>query len=160
LVIELRRDLIRVFVLGVALPALLLGNTSAWASKKKALETYSAEDPDPMEASASAITLAPGEAPGIAAPQERPLPPSAGSVKIQAAPQGPAVSARWQTAKYDRVPTTQTDGISYRLRLVEEILRKHGRAYDYRSLTVKDLELILAELDAQAERGIVSGDGR
>jgi hypothetical protein len=104
-----------------------------------------------METSASAISVPAGEEAGIAPQTDRPAPPSAGSVRVQAAPQAGPVSTRWQSARFDPVPQPQRDGIARRLGLVEEILRKHGRAYDYRSLTVRDLETILAELDAQAE---------
>jgi hypothetical protein len=153
----------RIPIAAVTLSALLLGPSPAWAAKKKrasstqssagALETYSAEDPDPMETSASAISIPAGEAAGVApaSDRERPGAPSAGSVRSQSTPLAPASASRWQTAAFDRVPLTQADGIARRLRLVEDIMRRHGRAYDYRSLTVHDLEMILAELDAQAE---------
>jgi hypothetical protein len=164
-----RTSILRITTAALALSALVLGPQAAFASKKKKkststqsstgpLETYSAEDPDPMETSSSAITLPAGEAAGIAPREERerPAAPSAGSVRA-GVPTQAAVSNRWQTAQYDRVPIEQTNGVAKRLGLVEEILRKHGRAYDYRSLTVRDLEQILAELDAQA---VLSGNGR
>src|SRR5262249_42158984 len=51
---------------------------------------------------------------------------------------------------YDPVPVGQAEPLSRRLRLVDEMIRKYGRAYDYRIHTVKELEAILADLDAQA----------
>jgi hypothetical protein len=150
---------------------LLLGVSPVWAAKKKSptstrsastLETYSAEDPDPMETSASAITIPAGEAAGTAAPEiaesERATPPSSGNVRSGLTVPPPAVSTRWQTATFDSVPQAQADGVAKRLKLVEEIVRRYGRAYDYRSLTSKDLELILAELDAKADGALQSGN--
>jgi hypothetical protein len=151
------------FIVAATLLALVSGVSPAFAAKKKhptktrstkqGVETYSAEDPDPMERSASAITLPAGDAAGIAAP-EGATPPSAGSVRSTLDIPPPSVSTRWQTAPFDAVPQSQADGISKRLGLVEEILRKYGRAYDYRTLTIKDLQAILADLDAQATRSV------
>jgi hypothetical protein len=128
---------------------LVLAPSGAFAakhSKKTAPETYTAADPDPMEASASAVT---SQQAGTAPPEDRPAPPSAGSVHAQVTTTPPPSASRWQTAPFDKVPPPQTDGISRRLHLVDEILRRYGRAYDYRTLTVKDLEMIQSELDAK-----------
>lgn len=49
---------------------------------------------------------------------------------------------------YDPVPADQVDALSKRLKLVEELIRKHGRAYDYRTLTIKELEALIEGLSA------------
>lgn len=49
---------------------------------------------------------------------------------------------------YDPVPSDQIDALSRRLQLVDALIRRHARAYDYRTHTVHDLELTLAKLDA------------
>jgi hypothetical protein len=51
---------------------------------------------------------------------------------------------------YDPVPSDQIDALGRRLELVDALVRRHARAYDYRTHTVRDLELILAKLDASA----------
>ncbi len=51
---------------------------------------------------------------------------------------------------FDLVPSDQMHPLVRRIHLVEEIVRKHARAYDYRIHTIAELEKILAELDAAA----------
>jgi hypothetical protein len=51
------------------------------------------------------------------------------------------------TYTYDPVPSEQANAIAKRLQIVEILLRKYGRAYDYRIHTYKDLKKVLAELD-------------
>lgn len=53
---------------------------------------------------------------------------------------------------YDLVPTNQTDPLIQRLKLVEQLILKYNRAYDYRVHTIKDLESILAKLDQKNEQ--------
>jgi hypothetical protein len=48
---------------------------------------------------------------------------------------------------YDPVPSDQTGPITKRLKVIETLILKHGRAYDYRSHTAKELESILKKLD-------------
>ncbi len=50
---------------------------------------------------------------------------------------------------YFSVPSRQTDLIAARLQVVEAILIESGRAYDYRSHTMKELKNILNEIRAQ-----------
>ncbi len=52
---------------------------------------------------------------------------------------------------FETVPDPQRDSIAQRLELVERLIRDHGRAYDYRVMTVAQLEKTLAELDAKVE---------
>ena len=44
---------------------------------------------------------------------------------------------------YDQVPAEKTEMILKRLRVTEEILKKTGRAYDYRKMTTSQLEATL-----------------
>jgi hypothetical protein len=55
--------------------------------------------------------------------------------------------------KFDPVPAEQVGLIVKRLRIVERLLREHGRAYDYRSHTLRELEEILNRLQASAPHG-------
>lgn len=52
-----------------------------------------------------------------------------------------------QDLSYDPVPSDQIDGMATRLHLVEALIRRHGRAYDYRVHTVRELQAILAKLE-------------
>lgn len=61
----------------------------------------------------------------------------------------PAEKPVKQTSVFFEVPTERKATIAKRLKLVESILLKSGRAYDYRSLTTKQLEEILAALQPQ-----------
>jgi hypothetical protein len=51
---------------------------------------------------------------------------------------------------FDEVPADHIGSISRRLQLVREILIRHHRAYDYRKLTISDLEKVLENLDREA----------
>ena len=48
---------------------------------------------------------------------------------------------------FDNVPDHQKSGVIKRLELVAELIKRHGRAYDYRQHTLKELRSIIAELD-------------
>jgi hypothetical protein len=48
---------------------------------------------------------------------------------------------------YDVIPEAQRQLIARRFKLVEALLLKYGRAYDYRGHTVRELENELARLD-------------
>ncbi len=48
---------------------------------------------------------------------------------------------------FDPVPADQVDPIVKRLKLVDRLIREHGRAYDYRIHTVRELEQILSALE-------------
>ncbi|MGZ3689387.1 MAG: hypothetical protein ACXWP5_02850 [Bdellovibrionota bacterium] len=52
--------------------------------------------------------------------------------------------------KFDPVPTAQVAPIASRLKIVDAILRKYGRAYDYRTHTFRELQEILEHLDMAA----------
>ena len=57
-----------------------------------------------------------------------------------------ATEATEKTPAYDSVPSDQTDSIIKRLQLTEELVRKYGRAYDYRTHTTQSLQAILSDL--------------
>ncbi len=50
-------------------------------------------------------------------------------------------------SQYDPVPTEHRVSILRRLKLIEALIERHGRAYDYRLFTTPDLEAILKQLD-------------
>lgn len=74
------------------------------------------------------------QAAGIAVP--RPTAPS----RLKATPS--------DASSYDLVPSDQVDPLGKRLQLVELLIRKYSRAYDYRAHTVGELNEILVKLDA------------
>lgn len=71
------------------------------------------------------------------APMTRP------SVTVAVERSGPDASAA-----FDPVPSDQSPALVKRLRLVELLISRHGRAYDYRVHTVRELESMLAQLDS------------
>lgn len=73
-----------------------------------------------------------------------PSPPSSPS-STYAAPKS-SLSPAASPAAFDPVPSDQIDSVASRLQLVEQILRKFGRAYDYRTVTASDLMRIYRDL--------------
>lgn len=55
-------------------------------------------------------------------------------------------------SNYDIVPTDKVSQISERMKYAYEILKKHGRAYDYRSTTLKELKKTLVDLDIEMKK--------
>jgi hypothetical protein len=49
---------------------------------------------------------------------------------------------------FDPVPAAQREPISRRLKLIEKLIVEHGRAYDYRAVTLAELNAILAQLNS------------
>ncbi|MEK6579413.1 MAG: hypothetical protein AABZ55_09330 [Bdellovibrionota bacterium] len=49
---------------------------------------------------------------------------------------------------FDPVPGEQRELIARRLKIVEELLKKYGRAYDYRVYTAHELEMIIKDLES------------
>lgn len=62
------------------------------------------------------------------------------------------------TPSFETVTPSQIDSIAGRLKIVEEILRISGRAYDYRTLTTSQLEEILSSLRPQPSEPSADGD--
>lgn len=56
-------------------------------------------------------------------------------------------AAKEKALPYDLVPETLTPALERRLELTRELITEHGRAYDYRTHTVKQLEAIKEQLD-------------
>jgi hypothetical protein len=146
----------------------------AFASTKptKVNQTFPATEEGPSD---EVVSSAPGyigsQAPAPAEPESSdaaaaaqapaPTPPktkwkSHVTVKTTLAP-APAVVAP-QTAPvvltkgFDLVPNNQTEPLIRRLKLSEQLVVKYGRAYDYRAMTVLELQSILDKLDADAQR--------
>lgn len=139
----------------MALAAIPAVSQPAWARKNQpsAKETYAAMDSDPNALPAdpelSARTPSPiekrikpmrrgGEA-EIRRAERRAEPRQ----EIREAPHKPVAAPA-----FDPVPSDQIPGLTHRLKLVEALIRRHGRAYDYRVHTVKTLETVLARLEA------------
>lgn len=75
--------------------------------------------------------------------------PAQVQVQVQAQAQTQAVPKPAVVKEaYDPVPSDQKGALSIRLKLVEAIIQKHGRAYDYRIHTVRELEALLQRLDS------------
>ena len=58
---------------------------------------------------------------------------------------------------FDPVPEAHAESVARRLTIVGELIRRHGRAYDYRGLTTQELEELRDELD-RASGTLPSGD--
>ncbi len=78
---------------------------------------------------------------GVAAPARETKLPAESRSKVQPAN---------ELAEFDLVPKDQLEPLARRLSLVEEIMRRHARAYDYRTYTIKELQDILAQLETDA----------
>ena len=50
---------------------------------------------------------------------------------------------------YETVPSSQIEAFHRRLQLVDLLMREHNRAYDYRTLTLKQLEKLTHDLKAK-----------
>jgi hypothetical protein len=75
--------------------------------------------------------------------------PAAASFAVKAESAVPAKVA----PGYDPVPSEQRDSMVRRLQLVQQLIEKHARAYDYRMHTVGDLQKILASLETPKPKG-------
>ncbi len=53
---------------------------------------------------------------------------------------------------FDAVPSDQIPLVIKRLRLIELLISRHARAYDYRALTIRELESRLAQLENKNSR--------
>lgn len=78
-----------------------------------------------------------------AAAKTKNLPTQTKAVQVEAKIQKPPTGS----PSFDPVPADQTEALLKRLKLVETLIEKFGRAYDYRALTVSQLENILANLE-------------
>ncbi len=63
-----------------------------------------------------------------------------------------AQAAELSPKKFDAVPNARISEIAERLKYANDILKRYGRAYDYRSTTLKELKTVLAMLEKAEER--------
>ncbi len=107
-------------------------------SKKPAKEVYSATDSNEMQ-------------PGLAMPVDAQPTPVQTQAPVQTMAAPPARVAKITRAvSFDAVPASQSDAILQRIKIVENLVRKYGRAYDYRAHTLKELQLIQSTLESAA----------
>lgn len=90
------------------------------------------------------------QAPVASAPVARQAEPTAQSAVTPA----PKQEAR---INYDKVPASETAPLMQRLKLVEQLIERHHRAYDYRAFTVKQLQEILKALDEPFDKAFQDG---
>jgi hypothetical protein len=112
-------------------------------------ETYAAtEAEDDASYNAKPVRIAPAALPPspVVAPRAAALP----APRLAATPHlaSPAVAGPAESAAYDPVPSDQIASFMKRLQLVAVLLQRHGRAYDYRIHTVRQLETVLASMEA------------
>lgn len=146
--------------------------SAASHSKKQAKEVYAATDNNemqpgfamPVDTETGANLAAPAvvqtqsveAAPAPKKAKARATAAAAPASVIETVPAIPsakpvaAATARLATASFDTVPAGQSDAILQRLKIVENLVRKYGRAYDYRAHTLKELQLIQSTLESTA----------
>jgi len=105
-------------------------SSTTWAAKKhKPAEVYAAVEDDDGPPSSLRVTT---------------------TTTVQASPsqtKKESIAPARSSPNYDSVPLNQRESIARRLKLIEQLVREYGRAYDYRSHTNQDLEKILAQLE-------------
>ena len=69
------------------------------------------------------------------------------------------LAAQSEPRSYDPVPSDQAQAVARRLGIVARLILAHGRAYDYRTHTLRDLESILSSLE-KVESGSPAPQGR
>ena len=114
-------------------------STIGQRGKAQPAESYPAteEDPIPMVPNVAVAAAPTAVTPATALPQVPTAPAPAMQVPVKTALE----------PSFDAVPEDQVTALSKRLKLTEELIRKYHRAYDYRTHTVRELEVILAKLD-------------
>lgn len=151
--------------------AILVEPNSSWASTKKKNEVYSAaiagvnEEETESFGKPEAVSPILKEAPSENIRESKPskkvslrdevsqLEKRLNEVEKKQAGQTlvASVATKGPQKNFDEVPSDQAEAIVERLSLVEEILIKHNRAYDYRSHTQKELKTILSELNKELD---------
>lgn len=63
-----------------------------------------------------------------------------------------AAVKKTEREKFDVVPDERVSEIAQRLKYANEILKRWGRAYDYRTTTLKEFKKVVAELEAIEEK--------
>ena len=122
--------------------SMLLSASAAFAGSRPAPEVYLATENNGLAGIAPSGNQMP-----VAVQTETPPP-----LTPSPAASAPTASKNHSTeATFDAVPMEQIEPFLKRIRLVEELLEKYGRAYDYRVHTVRDLEVIRAQLEIDAQ---------
>ncbi|MBI2604473.1 MAG: hypothetical protein HYW49_00175 [Deltaproteobacteria bacterium] len=124
---------------------LSLVGQSAFARAKRAhaLELYAATEND---GTAHVIMAGhPIDEPSLEsdAPAPKPEPKAA-----KPSPKKSAAKPETSTAAFDVVPRERVEELSERVKYSYEILKRFGRAYDYKTVTLKEFKSILKELEA------------
>jgi hypothetical protein len=83
----------------------------------------------------------------LGAPGELALPPPPPPLEANVAPAAPERPKK-PVIPFDQVPRERRDTIRGRLVLVDRLILRFGRAYDYRTHTTAELRAILTELEA------------
>lgn len=154
----------------LAIAALTLGfaviEPSAHAAKAKSLERYSAtvedgtakvirghtqvEAADNVEPTLESEELSSEEAAPEVAAEEKPAEKAEKKPAEKQAVSAVAKSADVEDEKaFDAVPKKRIPELSERMIYAYEILKRYGRAYDYRVTTLKELRKVLSELEKQ-----------
>ena len=131
-------------------------------STKVTVETYSAVDASPEAAPADDLTsqvhgASAGAPPAIRRAARKARAAKAAPAADLASSEDPGADASATPVVadaprgYDFLPEVQARAIAKRLKLVESLLIRHQRAYDYRSYTVAQLQAIYAKLEAERE---------
>jgi len=136
----------------MVVPLALLSAASAAPRIKKIVnkEVYAATDRNEMPVDEQPGFAVPAEsdpaaAPALALKQTR-APVRAAKPKVPA----PAAQPKVVSSAFDSVPASQSEAILQRLKIVENLVRNYGRAYDYRTHTLKELQLIQSTLESTA----------
>ena len=83
------------------------------------------------------------------APPEAVAPPAATTPAQTSPTLPPPPMTSEREPPYETVPSSQLDAFHRRLQLVDLMMREHNRAYDYRTLTIKQLEKLTHDLSAK-----------
>jgi hypothetical protein len=133
------------------IPLIPMSGTAAPRHKKVASkETYAALDANEMQPGFAMPTEIETSSLGTLNKGKRTAPAPQTAPKKQAMAPKRAPSAK--AAAFDSVPASQSDAILQRLKIVENLVRKHSRAYDYRTLTLKELQQIESSLNSSKVR--------
>jgi hypothetical protein len=140
------------FLASFLIASLSISAALAATTPTKPRQTYPATEEGPSQ---EVVSSAPGYNGTAPLPQAEPessdaaAAAAAAQTKKATAPQAaPAAVSKG----FDLVPTNQTEPLIRRLKLAETLVMKYGRAYDYRAMTVLELQGILDKLDAEAKR--------
>jgi hypothetical protein len=173
--------LIKLIILTAALSLGIDAPAHAAKKKAKAAEVYSATEEE-LPSSDEGTAVLPPPPTGLTSTATKIEKKATASVS--AAPKDDSLSERVQALEkeietlkskniastepskltFDNVPEDQRSGVAKRLELVADLIKRHGRAYDYRQHTLKDLRAIIGELDDRSfdsragKNSQVSGD--